>query len=57
MFNEYTTIEQMQAFLWEFYKSVHNRRPRHWTQSEWNSREFLQQQYDNLVEWEYYQTN
>jgi hypothetical protein len=57
MFNEYTTLEQMQAFLWNFYKSVHNRRPRHWTESEWNSREFLQQQFDNLVELEYYQTN
>lgn len=49
MFNEYTTIQQMQAYLWDFYKQIHNRRPRHWTDAQWNSREFLQQQCDALI--------
>ena len=49
MFNEYTTIQQMQTEIWEFYKDVHGMRPRHFTEQEWNSREFLQKQFDNLL--------
>ena len=49
MFNHYTTIQQMQSTLWDFYKDVHGMRPRHWTEQEWNSRQFLQEQYDNLT--------
>jgi hypothetical protein len=48
MFTEYTTIDQMQSTLWDFYKDVHGMRPRHFTQQEWNSREFLQKEFDNL---------
>ncbi len=48
MFTENTTIEQMQATIWDFYKDVHGFRPRHFTQQEWDSREFLQKEFDNL---------
>jgi len=48
MFNEHTTIQQMQSTIWDFYKDVHGMRPRHFTEQEWNSREFLQNQYDGL---------
>jgi hypothetical protein len=48
MFNEYTTIDQMQSTIWDFYKDVHGFRPRHFTQQEWDSREFLQKQFDIL---------
>jgi hypothetical protein len=48
MFTEYTTLEQMQATIWDFYKDVHGFRPRHFTQQEWDSMEFLQREYDNL---------
>ena len=49
MFNEHTTIQQMQTEIWQFYKDVHGMRPRHFTEKEWNSREFLQKQFDNLL--------
>jgi hypothetical protein len=49
MFTEFTTIAQMQSTIWDFYKDVHGMRPRHFTQSEWDSREFLQKQFDNLT--------
>jgi hypothetical protein len=48
MFTEYTTIGQMQSTIWDFYKDVHGFRPRHFTQQEWDSREFLQKEFDNL---------
>jgi hypothetical protein len=48
MFNEFTTLEQMQSTIWDFYKDVHGMRPRHFTQQEWDSREFLQKEYDSL---------
>jgi len=47
--NEYTTLQQMQTTIWELYKDVHGMRPRYWTQQEWESREFLQQQYNRLL--------
>jgi hypothetical protein len=40
----------LQWELWDFYKDVHGIRPRHWTLEEWDSREFLQQQYDSLCD-------
>ena len=49
MFNEHTTLKQMQDTLWDFYKDVHGMRPRHFTQAEWDSREFLQEQFDALA--------
>ena len=49
MFNEYTTIKQMQFEIWQFYKDVHGMRPRHFTEQEWNSKKFLQKQFDSLV--------
>jgi hypothetical protein len=49
MFTEHTTIEQMQTEIWELYKDVHGMRPRYFTQQEWDSREFLQKQFDNLI--------
>ena len=49
MFNEFTTLQQMQAEIWDFYKDVHGYRPRHFTEQEWNSREFLQAQWETLV--------
>jgi len=48
MFNEFTTIQQMQSTIWDFYKDVHGMRPRYFTEQEWNSREFLQKEFDNL---------
>jgi hypothetical protein len=48
MFTEHTTLDQMQATLWDFYKDVHGYRPRHWTQQEWDSRDFLQKEFDSL---------
>ena len=39
----------MQAEIWDFYKDVHGYRPRHFTEQEWNSREFLQAQWETLV--------
>jgi hypothetical protein len=48
MFNEHTTLKQMQETLWDFYKDVHGMRPRHFTQQEWDSREFLQKEFDAL---------
>jgi hypothetical protein len=48
MFTEHTTLEQMQLTIWDFYKDVHGMRPRHFTQQEWDSREFLQKEFDNL---------
>ena len=48
MFTEYTTIDQMQSTIWDFYKDVHGFRPRHFTDQEWTSREFLQKEFDNL---------
>jgi hypothetical protein len=47
--NEYTTIKQLQATIWDLYKDVHGMRPRYWTAQEWDSREFLEQQYDRLM--------
>ena len=34
----------LQSELWDFYKDVHGMRPRHWTQENWDSMEFLQEQ-------------
>ena len=48
MVNEFTTLSQLQIELWDFYKDVHGMRPRHWTQQEWDSREFLLTQRDVL---------
>jgi hypothetical protein len=42
-------LESLQSEIWDFYKDVHNMRPRHWTQEEWNDREFLEKQYQGLV--------
>jgi hypothetical protein len=48
MFDE-MTLEKLQSELWDFYKDVHGVRPRHWTESEWASREFLIAQYNDLI--------
>jgi hypothetical protein len=34
----------LQSEMWDFYKDVHGMRPRHWTQENWDSMEFLQEQ-------------
>ena len=34
----------LQSEMWDFYKDVHGIRPRHWTQENWDSMEFLQEQ-------------
>ena len=48
MFTENTTLLEMQDTIWEFYKDVYGTRPRHLIVQDWNSREFLQAQYDSL---------
>jgi len=42
-------LESLQSEIWDFYKDVHGMRPRHWTQEQWDSREFLEKQYQGLV--------
>jgi hypothetical protein len=42
-------LESLQSELWDFYKDVHNMRPRHWTQEQWNDKEFLEKQYQGLI--------
>ena len=42
-------LNDLQTELWDFYKDVHGMRPRHWTQEEWNSMEFLQAQREGLI--------
>jgi hypothetical protein len=42
-------LNDLQTELWDFYKDVHGVRPRHWTQSEWDSMEFLQAQRQALI--------
>lgn len=42
-------LESLQSELWDFYKDVHNMRPRHWTQEQWNDKEFLKKQYQGLI--------
>lgn len=37
-------LNDLQTELWDFYKDVHGFRPRHWTEAEWASVEFLQAQ-------------
>lgn len=39
----------LQTEMWDFYKDVHGIRPRHWTQEQWNSMEFLQAQREALI--------
>jgi hypothetical protein len=41
-------LRDLQSELWDFYKDVHGIRPRHWTQQEFNSMEFLQDQRQKL---------
>jgi hypothetical protein len=41
-------LRDLQSELWDFYKDVHGVRPRHWTTSEFNSMEFLQDQRQKL---------
>ncbi len=41
-------LRDLQSELWDFYKDVHGIRPRHWTQQEFNSMEFLQAQRESL---------
>ena len=42
-------LYDLQSELWDFYKDVHGVRPRHWTQAEWDSMEFLQAQRESLI--------
>jgi hypothetical protein len=39
----------LQTEMWDFYKDVHGIRPRHWTQEQWDSMEFLQAQREALI--------
>ena len=48
MINEHTTLKQLQDTIWDFYKDVHGMRPRHFTPQEWESREFLLEQFKAL---------
>ena len=41
-------LRDLQTELWDFYKDVHGIRPRHWTQQEFNSMEFLQRERESL---------
>ena len=43
-------LYNLQSELWDFYKDVHGIRPRHWTQQEWDSMEFLQDQRQKLCD-------
>jgi hypothetical protein len=38
----------LQSEIWDFYKDVHGIRPRHFTQENWDSFEFLQEQREKL---------
>ena len=40
----------LQSELWDVYKDVHGIRPRHWSEAEWGSMEFLQAQRKNLCD-------
>jgi hypothetical protein len=41
-------LERIQSDVWDFYKDVHNVRPRHWTQEQWNDENFLRLQMKQL---------
>ena len=42
-------LRDLQSEMWDFYKDVHGIRPRHWTDAEWASMEFLQAQREGLI--------
>jgi hypothetical protein len=42
-------LRDLQTEMWDFYKDVHGVRPRHWTQQEWDSMEFLQAEREALI--------
>lgn len=44
-----TDIKELQDVVWDYYKDVYGFRPRHWSAADWNSREFLEAQFDSLV--------
>jgi hypothetical protein len=41
-------LERLQADVWDFYKDVHNMRPRQWSQEQWNDENFLRLQMKQL---------
>jgi hypothetical protein len=41
-------LKELQSEIWDFYKDVHGIRPRHFTQENWDSIEFLQEQRQKL---------
>jgi hypothetical protein len=41
-------LKRIQSDVWDFYKDVHNVRPRHWTQEQWNDENFLRLQMKQL---------
>ena len=41
-------LRNLQSEIWDFYKDVHGIRPRHFTQENWDSFEFLQEQRQKL---------
>lgn len=41
--------DELQEAVWELYKEVHGFRPRHFTEDEWNDRNFLTGEYEELV--------
>lgn len=43
-------LRDLQTEMWDFYKDVHGIRPRHWTQEQWDSMEFLQDQRQKLCD-------
>jgi hypothetical protein len=43
-------LRDLQTEMWDFFKDVHGYRPRHWTQQEWDSMEFLQDQRQKLCD-------
>lgn len=42
-------LRDLQSEMWDFYKDVHGIRPRHWSDAEWGSIEFLQHQRQMLI--------
>lgn len=44
-----TYLDNLQTELWDMYKDVNDRRPRHWTVDQWDSIEFLETQRELLL--------
>lgn len=42
------SLPDLQILVWDFYKDVYGVRPRHLTEAEWDSREYLLELYEQM---------